>query len=83
MLVVMTIFGNGLALVVPELISHAIDAYTLRTFVLSTFVLEFFVVAFLVFALTYLQSMVQTYASERVAKDLRTRLAAKIATQIL
>jgi ATP-binding cassette, subfamily B, bacterial len=80
-LVVMTILGNGLALVVPKLISHAIDAYTRRTFVLSTVVLQFFVIAFLVFALNYLQNIMQTYASERVARDLRTRLAAKIATQ--
>ncbi|MGB6943029.1 MAG: ABC transporter ATP-binding protein [Bryobacteraceae bacterium] len=80
-LVAMTIVGNGLALVVPELISHAIDAYTRRTFVLSTLVLQFFVIAFLVFALNYLQNITQTYASERVARDLRTRLAAKIATQ--
>jgi ATP-binding cassette, subfamily B, bacterial len=80
-LVVMTILGNGLSLVVPELISHAIDAYTQRTFVLSTVVLEFFVISFLVFALNYLQNILQTYASERVARDLRTRLAAKIATQ--
>src|SRR5581483_11020040 len=34
-----------------------------------------------VFAFTYLQSITQTYASEHVARDLRTRLAAKIATQ--
>jgi|HubBroStandDraft_5_1064220.scaffolds.fasta_scaffold21881_2 ATP-binding cassette subfamily B protein len=80
-LVVMTIFGNGLSLVVPKLISHAIDAYTQRTFVLSTTVLQFFVISFLVFALNYLQNIMQTYASERVARDLRTRLAAKIATQ--
>src|SRR5271170_1282303 len=80
-LVVMTIFGNGLTLVVPKLISHAIDAYTQRTFVLSTVVWQFFVVAFLVFALNYLQNIAQTYASERVARDLRMRLAAKIATQ--
>ncbi len=33
------------------------------------------------FLLTYLQSLVQTYASERVAKDLRARLVAKLATQ--
>jgi ABC transporter transmembrane protein len=80
-LVVLTIAGNGLTLVVPKLISRAIDAYTQRAFVLSTVVLQFFVVAFLVFALNYLQNIVQTYASERVARDLRTRLAAKIATQ--
>src|SRR5579864_583344 len=81
MLVLLTIAGNALNLVVPKLISHAIDAYTQRTFVLSTTVLQFFVVAFFVFALTYLQSVAQTYASERVAKDLRTRLAGKIALQ--
>ena len=80
-LVVLTIAGNGLTLVVPKLISRAIDDYTQRAFVLSTVVLQFFVVAFLVFALNYAQNIVQTYASERVARDLRTRLAAKIATQ--
>jgi ATP-binding cassette, subfamily B, bacterial len=80
-LVALTITGNGLNLVVPKIISHAIDAYTQRTFVLSAVALQFFVVAFLVFALTYLQSIMQTYASERVARDLRTRVAAKISVQ--
>lgn len=81
LLVVLTIAGNGLTLVVPKLISRAIDAYTQRTFVLSTVVLQFFVVALLVFFFNYLQNIAQTYASERVARDLRTRLTAKIATQ--
>jgi ATP-binding cassette, subfamily B, bacterial len=81
LLVVLTIAGNGLTLVVPKLISRAIDAYTQRTFVLSAVVLQFFVVALLVFFFNYLQNIAQTYASERVARDLRTRLAAKIATQ--
>ena len=77
----LTISANGLVLVVPKLISQAIDAYTQGTFVLSTVVPRFFRIAVLVFALTYLQSITQTYASERVARDLRMRLAAKIATQ--
>ena len=81
LLVVLTIAGNALNLAVPRIISHAIDAYTQQTFVLSAVVLQFFVVAFLVFALTYLQSIVQTFASERVARDLRTRVAAKISGQ--
>lgn len=80
-LVVLTVVANGLNLVVPKLISHAIDAYGRPGFVLSTTVLQFFAVAFLVFTLTYLQSIAQTYASERVARDLRTRLAGKIARQ--
>ncbi len=80
-LVVLTVVGNGLNLVVPKIVAHAIDAYTQQSFVLSTVVLQFFVVAFLVFALTYLQSIAQTYASERVARDLRTRVAARISVQ--
>ena len=48
---------------------------------LNTVILQFLVVASLVFILTYAQSVVQTWASERVAKDLRTRLAAKISVQ--
>ena len=81
LLIVLTILGNALNLVVPKLISHAIDAYTRGAFVLSSVALQFFLVAFGVFVFAYFQSVVQTYASERVAKDLRTRLAAKISTQ--
>jgi ATP-binding cassette, subfamily B, bacterial len=80
-LVGLTIVGNGLNLVVPKLISYAIDAYTQGRFVLHTVVLEFLVVGILVFVLAYGQSLVQTWASERVAKDLRTRVAAKISHQ--
>jgi ATP-binding cassette subfamily B protein len=80
-LVALTIVGNGLNLVVPKLISRAIDAYTAGHFVLHTVVLQFLLTGFLVFILTYAQSIVQTWASERVAKDLRTRLSAKISVQ--
>jgi len=80
-LAALTITANALNLVVPKLISHAIDNYTQGTFVLSTTVIEFFIVALFVFALTYGQSIAQTYASERVARDLRTKLAGKIAQQ--
>jgi len=81
LLVILTITGSGLGLAVPKIISRAIDAYTNQTFVLSAVVVQFFLVAFFVFALTFLQSIVQTYASERVARDLRTRVAAKISQQ--
>ncbi|HEY4361161.1 MAG TPA: ABC transporter ATP-binding protein [Bryobacteraceae bacterium] len=81
MLAVLTILGNGLSLVVPKLISNAIDAYTQNTFVLTPVVTRFFVVAFLVFALSYFQSIAQTYASEKVARDLRTKLAVKVSQQ--
>jgi ATP-binding cassette subfamily B protein len=80
-LVALTIVGNGLNLVVPKLISHAIDSYTAGTFVAKTVVLEFALVALAVFVLTYGQNIVQTWASEKVARELRSRLAAKISVQ--
>jgi ATP-binding cassette subfamily B protein len=80
-LVTLTIVANALNLVVPKLISRAIDSYTRGNFVRNTVIAEFVIVGLLVFVLTYGQNMVQTWAAERVAKDLRTRLAAKISVQ--
>ncbi len=42
---------------------------------------EFFIVALLIFIFTYVQNIVQTYASESVARDLRTRLIERISLQ--
>ena len=81
LLVVLALLSNGLNLVIPKLIASAIDAYTKNNFATRTFVIEFFLVAFGIFVFTYLQSIVQTYASERVARDLRTKLSAKISKQ--
>ncbi len=80
-LVLLTIIGNALNLVVPEIISHAIDAYTQRRFVLHTVVMQFVLVGCGVFLLAYAQAGFQTWTAERVAKGLRTGLAAKISTQ--
>jgi len=81
LLVLLTILGNSLNLVVPKLISHAIDTYAQQRLVLSTLITRFFLVALGIFIFSYLQAIAQTYASERVARDLRTQLVAKIAGQ--
>lgn len=73
--------SNALNLLVPRLISRAIDTYRQAGFTLSATVWQFGLVAAGVFILTYLQALVQTYASERVAKDLRAKLVAKISVQ--
>ena len=80
-LAALTILGNGLNLVVPKIISRAIDNYAQGQFVLGTVAVDLFVVALGIFLFSYLQSVAQTIASERVARDLRTRLVAKISTQ--
>jgi len=80
-LAALTILVNALNLVVPKLIARAIDNYLQPNFALGPMIAWFLLVCVSAFFLTYLQSLVQTYASERVAKDLRTRLAAKLAAQ--
>ena len=81
MLAALTILANALNLAVPKLIARAIDSYQQPGFALDSTIARFLLVCVSVFLLSYLQSVVQTYASERVAKDLRARLAAKLATQ--
>ena len=83
MIVVLTIAANSLNLIVPKLIARAIDTFATRQLVVGTLVLEFLAVAIGIFFFTYLQYIAQTYASERVARDLRTTLVAKLATQDL
>ena len=80
-LVTLTIFGNALNLFVPKLVANAIDTYAKGSFSINHFILEFFFVALFIFIFTYAQSVVQTYTAERVAKDLRNRLIAKISLQ--
>ncbi len=81
LLVILTIVPSALNLAVPKIISRAIDAFTKGNFVLSTMLWEFGIVAVLTFIFTYLQSIVQVYAAEQVARDLRTKLAKKISEQ--
>jgi ATP-binding cassette subfamily B protein len=80
-LVVLTIIANSFNLIVPKIIASAIDTYTRGSFVLEHVVMEFGLVALAIFIFTYLQSVVQTYAAERVARDLRTQLTAKVSVQ--
>lgn len=78
LLVALTVVANGLNLLVPKIVADGIDAYAGGTFRMTSVLVEFSVVAACIFAFTYAQNLVQTYASERVARDLRAKLAAKI-----
>lgn len=81
LLVVLTVAANGLNLVIPKLMGAAIDRFSRGTFDLTRMVWEFSLATIGIFAFTYLQSIVQTYAAERVARDLRTKLADKLSRQ--
>jgi ATP-binding cassette subfamily B protein len=80
-LIVMTILGNALNLLVPKIIAGAIDTFAQQQLILTTVIVELIAVAVGILVFAYFQAVVQTYASERVARDLRTRLVTKISGQ--
>jgi len=80
-LVLLTIGANSLNLVGPRIIAAAIDGIGSSDLSLSRVVIEFSALAAGIFVLAYGQAVFQTFTSERVARDLRTRLVGKIASQ--
>ena len=81
LLVIMALLGSGVNLFIPKIIARNIDAFSAGNFILETLVIEFVGAALAIFIFTYLQNIIQTYTSERVAKDLRSRLSDKISRQ--
>lgn len=80
-LLLFALASNAINLFIPKIISRAIDSFSAGHFVMQTVVVEFLVAATVIFLFTYLQSVIQTFSSERVARDLRTQIADKIAGQ--
>ena len=81
LLIAFALFSNGINLLLPKLTGSGIDAYTHGHFVYKPFIIRFTVYVILIFVFSYLQSIIQTYASEKVARDLRSRLSDKISKQ--
>ena len=80
LLIVFSLISNGINLILPRIIASGIDAYP-NHYELKKILIEFGTAAIMIFIFTYLQSIVQTNTAERVARDLRSRLAEKISTQ--
>ena len=81
LLIVFALAGNAANLVIPRIIAHGIDSYTEGNYVFKTILIEFLVAAGVIFLFTVLQTVVQTYASEKVGFDLRKKLSDKISRQ--
>ncbi|MGN6566944.1 MAG: ABC transporter ATP-binding protein [Flavipsychrobacter sp.] len=81
LLLLFTLLGNGINLWLPKIIAHGIDAFSNGHYVLSNTLFNFSVAVLCIFIFTYLQSIIQTYASERIARDLRKKLSDKISRQ--
>src|SRR4051812_34944473 len=80
-LAALTLMGNGLNLLVPRIVARAIDSYGRNELVLAAVSQQLLLASVGIALFTYFQTIVQTYASERVARDLRTQLVAKISGQ--
>ena len=80
-LILFALISNSINLIIPKLISHAIDNFSKGVFNYQSVVIEFMVAAIVIFIFTYLQTIIQTYASEKVARDLRSKLSDKISRQ--
>lgn len=80
-LVLLALGTNALTLIVPTVISRAIDATDRHTLLLSSFIGWFSFLIVGIFVLTYLQNVAQAYVAERVAKDLRGKITKTISEQ--
>ena len=81
LLIVMALLGSGINMLIPKIIAHGIDTFSSGHFEIKSVVIEFLVAAAAIFIFTFIQNIIQTYASERVAKDLRAQLSEKISRQ--
>jgi ATP-binding cassette subfamily B protein len=80
-LIILSFVSTGVTLLLPKIIGNGIDAYTHKHFAFKPIIIEFTTAVIAIFIFTYLQSIIQTYASERVARDFRTQLSEKISNQ--
>jgi ATP-binding cassette subfamily B protein len=80
-LIIMALLGSAVNMLIPKIIANAIDAFSGNNYNVSKIVLLFLVSAAAIFLFTSLQNIIQTYASEKVAKELRSRLSDKISRQ--
>ena len=80
LLIFFALLSNGINLVLPRIIASGIDSYPSH-YTLERILIEFLSASLVIFIFTYLQSILQTNTAERVARDLRTKLSAKISIQ--
>ncbi len=80
-LIVLTLAGNAITIAIPQFVATAIDQFIAGAFQSQKTLIVFLAAAIGIFIFTYIQSIVQTYASERVARDMRNKVMAKVSQQ--
>ena len=80
-LIIMALLGSGINMFIPKIIAHGIVSFSANKYNLRSVIFQFLLASSSIFVFTFLQNIIQTYASERVGKDLRSRLSDKISQQ--
>jgi ATP-binding cassette subfamily B protein len=80
-LIIIALAGSAINLLIPKIIERGIDAFSDNRFRAGTIISEFVAAAAGIFIFTFLQGVLQTLTAERVAKDLRNKMAEKISHQ--
>lgn len=83
MLVIIAMTASGINLVIPKIIGSAIDAFSANNFDVGKVITQFLLAATGIFIFTALQGVLQTFTAERVARDLRNKIVAKLSHQSL
>jgi ATP-binding cassette subfamily B protein len=81
LLIIMALLGSGINMLIPKIIAQGIDAFTAGLSDIWFIINQFLAAAAGIFLFTSLQNILQTFVSERVAKNLRSRLSEKISHQ--
>ncbi len=82
-LVIFALIGNAVNLVIPLIVSHGIDQYSRGTPDLKKIIIQFTAASLVIFLFNYLQGIIQTYTSEKAARDMREQLSDKLSRQSL
>ncbi|HEU0226886.1 MAG TPA: ABC transporter ATP-binding protein [Arachidicoccus soli] len=75
------LLSNALNLVIPKIIQNGIDNFSKGHFDFKEVILWFSAATAFIFIFSYAETVIQTYASEKVARDLRKKLSDKISRQ--
>jgi len=81
LLILLALGGSGINLLIPKIIAVGIDDFSANMFNPGKIVVQFLLAASGIFVFTFLQGVVQTITAERVALDMRNRLANKLSHQ--
>ena len=81
LLLLLALASNAINLWLPKITAGAIDHLKLGKFDADLVIREFLGCVIGIFILTFAQGLIQTYASEKVARDLRARLSDRISRQ--